>query len=101
MDRGLASLGQGGGGVLLTLIRIFLADVVLTAAGEEGGKAERANIFDSGGCGNISVKTRLMNVDYSAFEGWSLEGRSDAVTVRGKIAVLDGKFIGDPTRGAP
>ena len=40
-----------------------------------------------------------MNVDYSAFEGWKIEGRPSVVTVRGEVAVRDGKFVGDPVRG--
>ena len=40
-----------------------------------------------------------MNVDYSAFEGWPIEGRPGAVTVRGEVAVRDGKFVGTIGRG--
>ncbi len=40
-----------------------------------------------------------MNVDYSAFEGWPLEGRPSVVTVRGKVQVRDGKFVGEQARG--
>ena len=40
-----------------------------------------------------------MNVDYSAFEGWKIEGRPHVVTVRGEIAAKDGKFVGDTKRG--
>jgi dihydropyrimidinase len=40
-----------------------------------------------------------MNVDYSAFEGWKIEGRPSVVTVRGQVAVRDGKFVGKPGRG--
>ena len=39
-------------------------------------------------------QTQSMNVDYSAFEGWPIEGRPDVVTVRGKVQVRDGKFVG-------
>ena len=35
-----------------------------------------------------------MNVDYSVFEGWKIEGRPEVVTVRGKVAARDGKFVG-------
>jgi dihydropyrimidinase len=38
-------------------------------------------------------------VDYSAFEGWPIEGRPSTVTVRGEVAVRDGKFVGPPGRG--
>jgi dihydropyrimidinase len=56
-------------------------------------------IYDSNYRGTISAKTQQMNVDYSAFEGWPLEGRPSAVTVRGKVQVREGKFVGEATRG--
>jgi dihydropyrimidinase len=56
-------------------------------------------IYDPNYRGAISAKTQQMNVDYSAFEGWPLEGRPSAVTVRGKVQVRDGKFVGEQTRG--
>jgi len=48
--------------------------------------------------GKISAKTQQMNVDYSAFEGWDLRS-TDTVTVRGKVQVRDGKFIGELGHG--
>jgi dihydropyrimidinase len=51
-------------------------------------------IFDPNYRGTISAKTQQMNVDYSAFEGWPIEGRADVVTVRGKVQVRSGKFVG-------
>jgi dihydropyrimidinase len=56
-------------------------------------------VFDPAHRGVISVKTQSMNVDYSAFEGWPVEGRPDTVTVRGRVAVRAGKFVGQPGRG--
>jgi dihydropyrimidinase len=56
-------------------------------------------VYDPGHRGVISARTHHMNVDYSAFEGWSVEGRPSVVTVRGKVAVRDGAFVGDPARG--
>ena len=56
-------------------------------------------VFDPDYRGTISVKTQTMNVDYSAFEGWKLEGRTRDVTVRGQVAVRDGKFMGTLGRG--
>ena len=56
-------------------------------------------VFDPDYRGTISAKTQLMNVDYSAFEGWKTEGRPSVVTVRGEIAARDGRFVGDPARG--
>jgi dihydropyrimidinase len=56
-------------------------------------------VFDPNYRGRISAKTQHMNVDYSAFEGWKLEGRASVVTVRGQVAARDGKFTGTVGRG--
>ena len=56
-------------------------------------------VFDPDYRGTISASTQAMNVDYSAFEGWKIEGRPDVVTVRGQIAVRGGKFVGRPGHG--
>jgi dihydropyrimidinase len=56
-------------------------------------------VFDPAYRGLISAKTHHMNVDYSAFEGWPIEGRPSIVTVRGEVAVRDGKFVGRIGRG--
>lgn len=56
-------------------------------------------IYDPSYRGKISAKTQMMNVDYSAFEGWPIEGRPSAVTVRGQVAVREGKFVGTVGRG--
>jgi dihydropyrimidinase len=56
-------------------------------------------IYDPDYRGVISAKTQHMNIDYSAFEGWKIEGRPSVVTVRGQVAVRDGAFVGDPARG--
>ena len=56
-------------------------------------------VYDPNYRGKISQKTQQMNVDYSAFEGWPLEGRPSVVTVRGKVQVRDGKFVGQLGHG--
>jgi dihydropyrimidinase len=56
-------------------------------------------VFDPNYRGVVSAKTQQMNVDYSAFEGWPQVGRCDTVSVRGKIQVLGGTFVGDQARG--
>ena len=56
-------------------------------------------VYDPDYRGTISAKTQQMNVDYSAFEGWEIEGRPHVVTVRGKVAARDGKFVGELGRG--
>lgn len=47
----------------------------------------------------LSVHTSLSKVDYNAYEGWELTGRSSVVTVRGQIQARDGKFVGTVGRG--
>jgi dihydropyrimidinase len=56
-------------------------------------------VFDPDYRGKISAKTHHINVDYSVFEGWKIEGRPSVVTVRGEVAVRDGKFVGIIGRG--
>jgi dihydropyrimidinase len=56
-------------------------------------------VFDPDYRGTITAKKQQMNVDYSAFEGWKLEGRASIVTVRGQVAARDGKFTGTLGRG--
>jgi len=56
-------------------------------------------VFDPNYRGTISARTQHMNVDYSAFEGWPLEGRASVVTVRGQVAARDGTFTGTYGRG--
>jgi len=56
-------------------------------------------VFNPDYRGKISAKTQRMNVDYSAFEGWKIEGRPSVVTVRGQVAVRDGKFVGKHGHG--
>ena len=56
-------------------------------------------LFDPGYRGFISAKTHSMNVDYSAFEGWPIEGRASTVIMRGEVAVREGVFVGQKGRG--
>jgi dihydropyrimidinase len=56
-------------------------------------------VYDPSYRGQISQKTQTMNVDYSAFEGWELEGRPTEVTVRGNVQVRGGKFVGEMGHG--
>lgn len=56
-------------------------------------------VYDPAYRGKLSVKTQVMNIDYNAYEGWDIEGRPSVVTVRGEVAVRDGKFVGTPGRG--
>jgi dihydropyrimidinase len=56
-------------------------------------------VYDPHYRGTISAKTQTMNVDYNPFEGMAIEGRPSVVTVRGQVAVRDGKFVGQVGRG--
>ena len=56
-------------------------------------------VYDPDYRGKISAETQLMNVDYSAYEGWELEGRPSVVTVRGEVQVRDSEFVGTMGRG--
>lgn len=56
-------------------------------------------VYDPTYRGKLSVKSQEMAVDYNAFEGWEIEGRPTEVTVRGKLQVKDGKFVGDLGHG--
>jgi dihydropyrimidinase len=59
-------------------------------------------VYDPGYRGTISSTTHSahhMATDYSAFEGWEVKGRSDTVTVRGRVKVRDGNFVGSMGSG--
>jgi len=56
-------------------------------------------IYDPAYRGTISAATQHTNNDYNGFEGFPIEGRPAVVTVRGKVQVRDGVFVGEPSRG--
>jgi dihydropyrimidinase len=56
-------------------------------------------VYDPEYRGRVSVRTQHTNNNYNGFEGFALAGRPVVVTVRGKVQVRDGVFVGDPTRG--
>jgi dihydropyrimidinase len=56
-------------------------------------------VYDTNNRGVISAKSQQVNNDYNGFEGMEIEGRPFVVTVRGKVQVRDGKFIGERGRG--
>ncbi len=56
-------------------------------------------VYDPSYRGKISAKTHLLNLDYSAFEGWEIKGRPHVVTVRGEVQARDGAFVGTIGRG--
>jgi dihydropyrimidinase len=56
-------------------------------------------IYDPGYRGTISAATQHTNNDYNGFEGFAIEGRPSVVTVRGRVQVRDGEFVGEAGRG--
>jgi len=56
-------------------------------------------VYDPAYRGVLSKATQTHAVDYNAFEGWEIKGRPVVVTVRGEVAVRDGKFVGAVGRG--
>jgi dihydropyrimidinase len=56
-------------------------------------------VYDPKYRGKLSAKTQLMNVDYNPFEGMTIEGRPSVVTLRGEVAVRDGKMLAKAGRG--
>lgn len=56
-------------------------------------------VYDTEYRGTISAANQYTNNDYNGFEEWAIEGRPAVVTVRGKVQVRDGSFVGEPGRG--
>ncbi|MDG2383149.1 MAG: dihydropyrimidinase [Pirellulaceae bacterium] len=56
-------------------------------------------VYDPDYRGTISAATQSINVDYSAFEGFAIQGRPAAVTVRGQVQAVNGKFVGQLGHG--
>lgn len=65
---------------------------------EVGGDADLV-VYDPEYRGTISAKRQYVNCDYSGFEGVEIEGRPAVVTVRGRVQVRDGKFVGERGMG--
>jgi dihydropyrimidinase len=56
-------------------------------------------VYDPDYRGTISAATQHSNNNYNGFEGFRIEGRPSHVTVRGRVQVRDGAFVGKPDRG--
>ena len=56
-------------------------------------------IYDDAYSGKLTAASQHSNCDYNGFEGMEIEGRPAVVTVRGKVQVRDGKFVGERGRG--
>lgn len=52
-------------------------------------------IYDTSYRGVLSAATQHSNCNYNGFEGMTMEGRPSVVTVRGKVQVRDGAFVGE------
>ncbi|HWR84374.1 MAG TPA: dihydropyrimidinase [Rhodoglobus sp.] len=56
-------------------------------------------IYDPKGFTKISVETHHMNMDYSAWEGFEIDGHVDTVMSRGKVIVDDNQYLGSKGDG--
>ena len=56
-------------------------------------------IFDPNKKHTISVDNHHMNVDYSAYEGFEVTGKSETVFLRGNVAIEDGECLLQPGFG--
>ena len=56
-------------------------------------------VYDPNRKRTISAATHHMNVDYSIFEGFEVQGASDVVMSRGTVIVRDGKWVGPAGHG--
>ncbi|MEX2535197.1 MAG: dihydropyrimidinase [Trueperaceae bacterium] len=63
------------------------------------GKDADLVVYDPAYRGTLAHKPETMNVDYRGFGGFEIDGRPSVVTVRGAVAVRDGRFVGDASRG--
>jgi dihydropyrimidinase len=57
-------------------------------------------VYDPHGHTSIGVgKTHHMNMDYSAWEGYEIDGHVDTVISRGRVIVDHGEYLGEPGHG--
>ena len=63
------------------------------------GKDADVVVYDPNATSVISASTHHMNLDHSAYEGFSLTGGVRTVMSRGEVIVDDGQFFGRPGRG--
>ena len=56
-------------------------------------------VYDPNAKRTISAATHHMDVDYSCYEGRTVQGRADIVLSRGTVIVRDGTFTGQRGRG--
>jgi dihydropyrimidinase len=56
-------------------------------------------VYDPKGHTSIGVGTHHMNMDYSAWEGFEVDGHVDTVLSRGRVIVDDGDYVGTKGHG--
>jgi dihydropyrimidinase len=56
-------------------------------------------VYDPNRRRTISAATHHMDVDYSIFEGFVVQGASDVVMSRGTVLVRDGAWVGPSSHG--
>jgi dihydropyrimidinase len=56
-------------------------------------------IYDPNHRETLTAANQTMNLDYRGFEGFEIHGRPSVVTVRGKVMVEEGVFVGEPSWG--
>ncbi|KAA8885992.1 dihydropyrimidinase [Nocardia colli] len=57
-------------------------------------------IYDPNGHTSIGLgKTHHMNMDYSAYEGFEIDGHVDTVLSRGRVVIDDGNYLGSAGHG--
>ncbi|MEM7737558.1 MAG: dihydropyrimidinase [Deinococcota bacterium] len=56
-------------------------------------------IYDPNHKETLTAANQTMNLDYRGFEGFEIAGKPTEVTVRGKVMVDGGKFVGDSSWG--
>jgi len=56
-------------------------------------------VYDPNRKRTISAKTHHMDVDYSLFEGWEIQGAPDLVMSRGTVLVRDNAWVGPEGHG--
>jgi dihydropyrimidinase len=56
-------------------------------------------LYDPNGRTRISVETHHMNMDYSAYEGFVVDGKVDTVLSRGTVVIEDDAYVGRKGHG--
>lgn len=56
-------------------------------------------VYDPNGHTTISEKTHHMNIDYSAWEGFEIDGHVDTVMSRGKVIIDENQYLGSKGDG--